>query len=98
MPRVRVVNDTVPLGEHFEAAPASGTANGGYGDAAAANFDIPPRAIFTSAAGNLSLVNLDGTTVVFTVVAGATLRIRFLRLNATGTTVTTPGTNIRFLW
>lgn len=98
MPRVRIVDDTVPLGEHFEPAPTSGTANGGYGDTAAANFDVPPRAIFTSAAGNLSLVNLDGTAVVFTVVAGTTLRLRFLRLNAAGTTVTSPTTNIRFLW
>ena len=47
------------------------------------------RAIYVGAGGNISIVDLSGTTVVFTaVLAGSILPVQTARVNATSTTAT----------
>jgi len=55
----------------------------------ATDLDFLARALWVGGAGNVSVVMMDGNTVVFTgVAAGTLLPIRFSRVNATGTTAT----------
>jgi len=47
------------------------------------------RAIYVGAGGDISIVDLSGTTVVFTaVLAGSILPVQTARVNATATTAT----------
>jgi hypothetical protein len=55
-----------------------------------ADLPIPGcRAIYVGGAGNISIVDLTGTTVVFTgVLSGGVLPVQAARVNATSTTAT----------
>lgn len=54
------------------------------------DFDVAARALYVGGAGgNVSLVSLAGTTVVYTSLApGTTLPVGFRRINVTNTTAT----------
>lgn len=55
----------------------------------AVNLAVKPRAIYVGGAGNISLLTLNGETVVFTAVpVGSILPVRATRVNATNTTAT----------
>jgi hypothetical protein len=55
----------------------------------------PFAALYVGAAGAVSVVMVNGQSVTLPgVPAGTTLRIAVKRVNTTGTTVATPGTNI----
>lgn len=59
----------------------------------------PCRALWIGAAGNVSVVMADDTTITFTGVnAGTLLPISVKRVRSTGTTVSTPNTNIVALY
>ncbi len=56
---------------------------------AANNHPSPCRNIYVGGAGNITLVNADDTTVVFTAVpVGSVLKVDNKRVNAIGTTAT----------
>ena len=46
------------------------------------------RGLFFNAAGNVSITDARGTTIVYTVTASSWLPLRAVRVNSTGTTVT----------
>ena len=51
------------------------------------NFAVTARALYIGAAGNVTLVLVDGTSVLFTALnAGTILPVRCIRVNATATT------------
>lgn len=52
------------------------------------NGELKYRAIFVEGAGDVSITDVNGTTVVYTVPAGTLLPFRPLRVNSTGTTAT----------
>lgn len=54
---------------------------------AGVNRQIRPRALFFKGAGDVSITDDEGTTVVYTVVAGQILDIRPRMVNSTATTV-----------
>lgn len=51
------------------------------------NLSFVPQALYIGVAGDISLTDADGNTVVFTVAAGI-LDLSPVRVNATGTTAT----------
>lgn len=71
------------------------------GDVIAITVDTPfkytkgCRALWVGADGDVSLITVAGQTVVFTgIKAGTILPVRATQVNASGTSVTSPGTNI----
>lgn len=56
-------------------------------DASSDTVPNPPRAIYVGTGGDISLVSLDGDTVIFkNVVTGTLLPVYFKQVKATGTT------------
>lgn len=54
----------------------------------------PFKALWIGAAGNVSLLTVGGTAITLTNVPVGILPVACSRINSTGTTVTTPNTNI----
>lgn len=56
------------------------------------------RGLYVGAAGDISVRKIDGTDIVLPAVPVGILPVAVIRVNATGTTVATPTTNIRVLY
>lgn len=71
------VTSSLPADRHFSITPNDST-----------DLTVTPRAIYVGGAGTLTMLDQNGGSVQYTVLAGQVLPFRATRVTATGTTAT----------